>query len=41
MKLSLGKFALDQYDLPTMLDNVGVILRFVTINIDQKFTKRK
>nr|XP_034834933.1 uncharacterized protein LOC117991444 [Maniola hyperantus] len=31
MRLPLGKFSLDRCDLPTMLDNVAVILRMVTV----------
>ncbi|XP_023946427.2 odorant receptor 59a-like [Bicyclus anynana] len=40
MKLSLGKFAPDRCDLRTMLDNVAIILRLVTINIDKNNNKR-
>ncbi|XP_050348166.1 uncharacterized protein LOC126772031 [Nymphalis io] len=39
MKFSLGKFGLKHCDLPTMFSNVAVLLRLITININQLYAK--
>ena len=37
----IRKFGLEYCDLPTMLENVSILLRVLTVNIDSKYHKGK
>lgn len=37
----LRKFGLDYCDLPTMLSNVAILLRVLTVNIEDNYKKGK
>lgn len=38
---TVRKFGLEYCDLPTMIWNVAVMLRVMTLNIDSRYKKRK